>query len=122
MLKIIDGYFRMSTVVFSPCASKITIDDIDQIEHSAWSKGGHMPATKMTTGVRWITRRQAATIVDSHSQRVLGISAKKFISNWKAGKYRKLDSDECPGVTELALLAPLPRRTSGSKNTKRRDR
>jgi len=81
-----------------------------------------MPAIKRSPGVRWITRRQAETMVDSHSQRILGISAKKFISNWKAGQYRKLDSDECPGVTELALLAPLPRRTSGRKNTKRGDR
>ena len=78
-----------------------------------------MPATK-SKGVRWITRREAEAMVDSHAQRVLGISAKKFISNWKAGKYRKLDSDECPGVVELALLAPIPRRAIGAKNGKRR--
>ena len=78
-----------------------------------------MPATlKKRPGVRWITRSEAAAMVDSHAQRVLGISAQKFISNWKAGKYRKLDSDTCPGVVELALLAPLPRRASG-KVTKR---
>jgi len=86
-----------------------------------------MPATKPKSGVRWITRREAAVMVDSHAQRVLGISAKKFISNWKAGKYRKLDSDACPGVTELALLAPLPRqmsarRMSARKVTKRGNR
>jgi hypothetical protein len=81
-----------------------------------------MPATKQKNGVRWISRREAAVMVDSHAQRVLGISAKEFISNWKAGKYRKLDSDACPGVTELALLAPLPRRASARKVTKRGNR
>lgn len=79
-----------------------------------------MPAAPKSKGVRWITRREAQAMVDSHAQRVLGISAKKFISNWKAGKYRKLDSDECPGVVELALLAPIPRRAIGGKNGKRR--
>lgn len=78
-----------------------------------------MPVMRPKPGVRWITRREAAMMVDSHAQRVLGISAKKFISNWKAGKYRSLDSDDCPGVVELALLAPLPRRKSGSKLAKR---
>ena len=68
---------------------------------------------------RWITRREADAIVDAHAQRVLGVSREVFISNWKAGKYRKLDSDDCPGVIELALLAPLPRRARGRKNTKR---
>lgn len=77
-----------------------------------------MPAKKLI-GVRWISRNEAATMVDSHSQRVLGISAKKFISNWKAGKYRTLDSDQCPGVTELALLAPLPRRMRAKQKQKR---
>jgi len=67
------------------------------------------------SGVKWITRREVTTIVDAQAQRVLGISGKKFISNWKAGKYRKLDSDACPGVIELALIAPLPRRTSARK-------
>ncbi len=68
---------------------------------------------------RWITRREADAIVDAHAQRVLGVSGEVFISNWKAGKYRKLDSDDCPGVIELTLLAPLPRRARGRKNTKR---
>lgn len=74
---------------------------------------------KSRPGIKWITRKEAAVMVDSHARRVLGISAKKFISNWKAGKYRKLDSDACPGVIELALLAPLPRRSSGGKVSKR---
>ena len=68
-----------------------------------------------TTRVKWINREQAAAIVDAHAQRVLGVSGQRFISEWKAGKYRTLDSDACPGVIELALLAPLPRRARGQK-------
>jgi hypothetical protein len=75
--------------------------------------------TAKKSGVRWVGRREMDTIVDAHAQRVLGVSGKKFISNWKAGKYRELDSDACPGVIELALIAPLPRRASGRKNRKR---
>jgi hypothetical protein len=74
--------------------------------------------THAISSVRWINRKEADAIVDAHAQRVLGVSGKVFISNWKAGKYRKLDSDDCPGVIELALLAPLPRRARGRKNTK----
>jgi hypothetical protein len=82
-----------------------------------------MPAgLKKQPGVKWITRDEAETMVDSHAKRVLGISGPKFISNWKAGKYRNLDSDACPGVVELALLAPLPRRTIGRKVSKRSGR
>lgn len=77
---------------------------------------------KSRPGVKWITRREATAMVDSHAKCVLGISAQKFISNWKAGKYRKLDSDECPGVVELAMLAPLPRRAIGGKVSKRGSR
>ena len=79
-----------------------------------------MPALKpKKSGITWITRREAAAIVDTNARRVLGISGEKFISGWKAGKYRKLDSDDCPGVIELALLAPLPRRASVRTNRKR---
>jgi len=69
----------------------------------------------VTSGAKLINRREMATIVDSHARRVLGVSGQVFISQWKAGKYRKLDSDACPGVIELALLAPLPRRANGRK-------
>jgi hypothetical protein len=75
--------------------------------------------TAKNSGVKWISRREVNTIVDAHAKRVLGVSGEKFISNWKAGKYRKLDSDACPGVIELALIAPLPRRASGRKKSKR---
>jgi hypothetical protein len=73
---------------------------------------------RIVAGVKWVNRREAAAIVDARAQRVLGVSGQVFISKWKAGKYRKLDSDACPGVIELALLAPLPRRASGRKNGK----
>jgi hypothetical protein len=68
-----------------------------------------------TSGAKWVNRREMTAIVDAHARRVLGVSGKQFISRWKAGKYRTLDSDSCPGVIELALLAPLPRRASGRK-------
>jgi hypothetical protein len=67
------------------------------------------------SGATLVNRREMATIVDTHARRVLGVSGQVFISQWKAGKYRKLDADDCPGVIELALLAPLPRRANGRK-------
>jgi hypothetical protein len=71
------------------------------------------------SGVVWITRREVDAIVDARARRVLGVSGKQFVTNWKAGKYRKLDSDDCPGVIELALMAPLPRQTSAGKKRNR---
>jgi hypothetical protein len=73
------------------------------------------PKKRVITGIQWVNRREVAAMVDAHARRVLGVSGKRFISQWKAGKYRTLDSDDCPGVIELALLAPLPRRASGRK-------
>lgn len=67
------------------------------------------------SGAKLVNRREMADIIDTHARRVLGVSGQVFISQWKAGKYRKLDSDACPGVIELALLAPLPRRANGRK-------
>jgi hypothetical protein len=79
-----------------------------------------MPQPKpRKSGVMWITRREVDARVDKRAQSVLGISGKQFVANWKAGKYRKLDSDDCPGVIDLALMAPLPRRISAGKNRKR---
>lgn len=72
-------------------------------------------------GVKWVSREQAAATVDARARRVLGVPGEKFIANWKAGMYRELDSDACPGVIELALLAPLPK-SRGRKNTKRSSR
>jgi hypothetical protein len=80
-----------------------------------------MPGKKKVKaiGVKWIDRAQAKAFVDDTARRVLKVSGARFISNWKAGKYRKLDSDECPGVIELALVAPLPRLSRAGKNRKR---
>ena len=81
-----------------------------------------MPALakkRKTAEVRWVNKREFDAMVDSRAKRVLGISGKQFITRWKNGRYRKLDSDTCPGIVELAILAPLPRRKSGRKNTKR---
>lgn len=79
-----------------------------------------MPAKKpKIIEVKWVNKREFATMVDSRAKRVLGISAKKFVTRWNAGRYRKLDSDTCPGVIELAILAPLPRNKSARKNAKR---
>jgi hypothetical protein len=83
-----------------------------------------MPVKKTkTVQVKWVTKNEFNSMVDSRARRVLGISANKFISKWKSGSFRQLDSDTCPGAIELAILAPLPRKkTSGRKNSKRGSR
>jgi hypothetical protein len=52
------------------------------------------------------------------SRRVLKISGKKFVAKWKGGRFRNLNSDECPGVIELALLAP---KVNGSRGRKKQN-
>ncbi len=79
-----------------------------------------MPAKKRKiVQVKWVTKGEFTSMVDSRAKRVLGISGKQFITRWKNGRYRKLDADTCPGAVELAILAPLPRKKSGRKNSKR---
>ena len=80
-----------------------------------------MPATAKNkkAAVRWVTKDELSAMVDSRARRVLGISGQQFVSRWKKGQYRKLDSDTCPGVVELAILAPLPRTKRARKNTAR---
>jgi hypothetical protein len=60
-------------------------------------------------GVKWVSDRQMATIVDQRSRDVLKISGKRFMRNRADGKYAALDADACPGIVELALIAPEPR-------------
>ena len=60
---------------------------------------------KKSAQVRWISKDEFSEIVDSRAKRVLGISAGQFINRWKNGQYRTLDTDTCPGVVELAILA-----------------
>ena len=75
--------------------------------------------SKKPAPVRWVTKDEFSSMVDSRARRVLGISARQFISRWNKGQYRKLDSDTCPGVVELAILAPLPRTKRARKNSTR---
>jgi len=83
-----------------------------------------VPAAKKTKSVevRWITKVEFKKVLDTKARRVLKVSADEFINRWKSGQYRKLDTDTCPGVIELAILAPLPRLKSGRKNSKRGSR
>jgi len=81
-----------------------------------------MPSTALAPHTRWISREDAARMVDAHSRKVVGIGTEEFIENWKAGKYRDMDSDECPGIVELAMLAGVPKSSRGRKNTKGRRR
>jgi len=74
---------------------------------------------KKPVAVKWVSKDEFDAMVDSRARRVLGISAKQFVAGWNKGRYRKLDADTCPGAVELAILAPLPRRKRGRKNTKR---
>lgn len=74
---------------------------------------------RKTVQVRWVTKGEFTSMVDSRARRVLGISGRQFITRWNNGQYRKLDADTCPGAVELAILAPLPRNKSGRKNSKR---
>jgi hypothetical protein len=69
--------------------------------------------------IRWVNKVEFHSMVDTKAKRVLGISAKQFVTRWKAGKYRKLDADTCPGVVELALLASIPRKKRAGKVPKR---
>ena len=84
-----------------------------------------MPAASKRSkiiGVKWISRDEAAATVDSHARRVLNVSGARFVSNWKSGMYRTLDADQCPGVIELALMAPLPKTARAGENRKRSGR
>lgn len=83
-----------------------------------------MPAIKKkkTVEVRWISKSEFHKVLETKARRVLNVSADEFIIRWRDGRYRKLDTDTCPGVIELAILAPLPRLKSGRKNSKRGSR
>jgi hypothetical protein len=47
----------------------------------------------------------------------LGVSGKVFISQWKSGKNRKLDSDACPGVIEQAKPGSTVDRSSRKRES-----
>jgi hypothetical protein len=56
--------------------------------------------------IRWITRNEMVSIVNKRAHAVLNISGREFVRNRDNGAYAKLDADQCPGIVELALLAP----------------
>jgi len=79
-----------------------------------------MPVKKnKMVAIKWASKREFDSMVESRARRVLNISTKQFINRWKQGRYRTLDSDTCPGVIELAILAPLPRKKRARKKSKR---
>jgi hypothetical protein len=45
-------------------------------------------------------------IVDKRAKAVLGVSGSTFMRRRRRGEYVHLDADDCPGIVELALLAP----------------
>jgi hypothetical protein len=59
-----------------------------------------------TKKIRWITKEEMVSIVNKRARTVLKISGKEFIRKRDNGAYAKLDTDQCPGIIELALLAP----------------
>jgi hypothetical protein len=61
--------------------------------------------------IRWITRNEMVSIVNKRARSVLNISGKEFVRNRDSGAYAKLDADQCPGIVELALLAPSKKAT-----------
>ncbi len=56
--------------------------------------------------VRWLSRDEMDAIFEKRARAVLNISGATFIRNRKKGMYAKLDTNDCPGIVELALLAP----------------
>jgi len=63
-------------------------------------------STKSSGKIRWISDSEMKAIVDKRARAVLNISGNTFMQNRKRGMYAKLDADDCPGIVELALLAP----------------
>jgi hypothetical protein len=79
-----------------------------------------MPVVKKVEGIKWVSRKQALDLLDARARRVLNMSGAEFVAKWKAGKFKNLDSADCPGVISVALLAPASEKPSrGRKNKKR---
>lgn len=57
-------------------------------------------------GVRWVSDKEMAKIVDKRARATLKVSGTVFMRNQRNGKYRNMDAGKCPGVVELALIAP----------------
>jgi hypothetical protein len=73
-------------------------------------------------GVQWISSKEMASIVDRRSRAVLKISGEKFIRNRANGEYASLDSNDCPGIVELALIAPAPKEAQVARKRSKRSR
>jgi hypothetical protein len=55
--------------------------------------------------IREITQKQGYAMLNKQTMQFLNMSAKDFISAWRAGKFR--DSQEDPQIARLAALIPL---------------
>jgi len=68
--------------------------------------------------VRWVSRTEMNSIVSKRARAVLNVSTATFLRNRSRGKYKTMDADDCPGIVELALLAPSVRdaKASARKN------
>lgn len=68
-----------------------------------------MPLAKRVkhSRVEWSTPERAMELLDARARRVLNMSGKEFADKWRAGEFRHLDSGDCPGVIELALLVQV---------------
>ena len=65
-----------------------------------------LPKSPKSHGIRWISDNAMAKIIDRRAKNVLNISGRTFVRNRERGEYASLDADECPGIVELALIAP----------------
>jgi len=74
---------------------------------------------KKIEGVRWVSRTEMNSIVSKRARAVLNVSTATFLRNRSRGKYKTMDADDCPGIVELALLAPSVR---GAKASARKNR
>jgi hypothetical protein len=55
------------------------------------------------------------SIVTKRAKAVLNVSTATYLRNRSKGKYKTMDADDCPGIVELAIIAPSSKaaRTSG---------
>lgn len=83
-----------------------------------------MPAVKKSkySGLNWVRGAQALALLDARAKRVLKMSGSEFLAKWRAGKFKNMDSNDCPGVIGVALLAPASELARGRKNKKRSKR
>lgn len=80
-----------------------------------------MPVAKRKiTRIRWLSPSESEALVESKTRKILGISTAEFLANWRDGKYHATDPEDCPGIVELSMIAPLPRLKRGAKNSRTR--